>query len=195
LRDSVFRGLICEDEGLTVIHLRQALVHAGFAVAGEAMDGERACELAQSLEPDFILMDIKLEGMDGIEATRRIMRGRPTAIIMITAYGDDKLVDEAVEAGACAYLVKPIDGNQLIPAVKTALARFETLETVRKENESLKDLLETRKMVERAKGILMKHKNLSEPEAYRLLQKTSRDKCQTMKQTALAIIGASEILS
>jgi AmiR/NasT family two-component response regulator len=195
LMSTVPRGIICEDEGLTVMQLRQALVHAGYEVAGEAMDGERACALARETEPDFILMDIKLLGMNGIDAARRIMEERPTAIIMLTAFGDDKLVDEAVKAGATAYLVKPIDSHQLIPAIKTALARFETLETVRKENESLKDSLETRKLVERAKGILMEHKNLTESEAYRQLQKASRDKCKPMKQTALEVIHAGEVLS
>ena len=123
------------------------------------------------------------------------MQDKPAAVIMLTAYGDDKTVEQALDADACYYLVKPVVGQQLIPAIKTALARFEAMESVRKENESLKDQLETRKMVERAKGILMDRMKLPEAEAFRRMQKTSRDRCQTMKQTAMDIINAANVLS
>lgn len=189
------RALIIEDEGLTVMQMRQALTAAGYDVLGEANDGSSGCDLARDLEPDFILMDVNLQGMNGIEAARRIMRERPTTIIMLTAYGDDKTVDEALEAGACYYLVKPIVGAQLIPAVKTAMARFDAMEVMRHENEDLKDQLEARKLLERAKGILMERMQLTEEEAFRRLKKTARDRCQTMKETARAIIEAQSILS
>src|SRR5687767_7991749 len=188
------RALICEDEGVTVMQLRKALVRAGFEVVGEAVEGEEGVKLAREAEPDFIIMDLNMPGLDGIQATRRIMEERPTPVIILTAYSDDKSVDDALEAGACAYLVKPVASEQLIPAVKAAIARFETMESVRKENENLKDALETRKMVERAKGIVMARKNLTEAEAFRHLQKISRDKCQTMKVTATEIINADNIL-
>ena len=176
------------------MQLRQVLEHAGFEVAGEAVDGENGCLLARQLTPDFILMYIKLTGMNGIEATRRIMEERPTPIIMLTAYGDDKLIAAAVEAGACYYLVKPIDSHQLVPAIKTALARFETEQTVKRENVNLKEALAARKLIERAKGIVMQRKSMTEDEAYRHMQKTSRDRCQPMKQTAVEVIEADKLI-
>ncbi len=192
---SGLRALICEDEGVTVMQLRKALLRAGYEVAGEAVEGEQGVALAREIEPDFVIMDLNMPGLGGIDATRRIMDERPTPVIILTAYSDDKSVDEALEAGACAYLVKPVASEQLIPAVRAAIARFETMEAVKRENESLKDALETRKLVERAKGIVMVRKKLTEAEAFRHMQKISRDKCQTMKQTAMEIINADSILS
>jgi AmiR/NasT family two-component response regulator len=189
------RALICEDEGITAMALRKALQRAGYEVASEVADGERCVELVRELEPDFILMDINIPGMNGIAATRKIMQRRPVPIIMLTAYGDEKSVEQALDAGACYYLVKPVGSEQLIPAIKTAIVRFEALESVRQENESLKEQLETRKLVERAKGILTERMNLTEADAFRRMQKTSRDRCQTMKQTALDIINAANVLS
>lgn len=187
------RALICEDEGMTVILLRQALSSAGYEVAGEAAEGATAVELARKLQPDFILMDINMPGMNGIEAMGHIMKQRAVPIIMLTAYSDEKLVADAIAAGACAYLVKPIVSEQLAPAIRTALARFETMEAIQQENTDLKEALETRKLVERAKGILMERTRSTEAEAFRKLQKISRDKCQTMKQTAHDIIHADSL--
>ena len=187
------RAMVCEDEGLTVLMLRQSLIRAGYEVAGETDNGARAVEMAKSLQPDFILMDINLPGMNGIEAMRNIVNERPVPIIMLTAYSDSLVVEKAISAGACAYIVKPIVGEQLGPAVKTALARFDTMESIQKENVDLKDALETRKLVERAKGILIDRMKLGEAEAFRKLQKISRDKCQTMKQTASEIIQADAV--
>jgi response regulator NasT len=189
------RALICEDEGMTVILLRRALMSAGYTIVGEASEGAKGVEMARSLQPDFILMDINMPGVDGIEATRRIIAERPIPIIMMTAYSEEKTVNAAIEAGACAYIVKPVVSDQIIPAVRTALARFETLQDIHHENENLKDALETRKIVEKAKGILMEHSRLSEAEAFRHIQKTSRDKCQTMKITAQEIIHAAALLA
>jgi response regulator NasT len=177
------------------MQLRRALLRAGYEVVGEAADGEEAIRLAGDLDPDVIIMDLNMPRVSGIEATRRIVEKRPVPIVVLTAYSDERSVDAAMEAGACAYLVKPVSGDQLIPAVRAALARFEALEAIRQENENLKDALETRKLVERAKGILMTRKNLAEAEAFRLLQKMSRDKCQTMKRTATEIIEADRLFS
>lgn len=189
------RALICEDEGVTIMQLRKALIRAGYEVVGEAVEGLRGVELAHETTPDFILMDLNMPGLDGIQATRKIMAERPIPIIILTAYSDNSSVDEALEAGACAFLVKPIASEQLIPAVKAAIARFDTMEEVKRENTSLKDALETRKLVERAKGIVMERKKIPEAEAFRHMQKMSRDKCQTMKQTSSDIIQADNILS
>lgn len=189
------RALICEDAGVTVMQLRKALIRAGYDVVGEAVEGQKAVELATELKPDLILMDINMPGaIDGIAATREILLQQNVPIIMLTAYSDPSYVDAALDAGACGYLVKPITSEQLLPAIRTATARFQTLQTALQEATDLKEALETRKQVERAKGILMDRKNMSEAEAFHQLQKISRDKCQTMKQTALQIIKASELL-
>jgi two-component system, response regulator PdtaR len=189
------RALICEDEGVTVLQIRKALVRAGYDVVGEAVEGRKAIEMAQELKPDLILMDINMPGpIDGISATREILKHQPVPIIMLTAYSDDSYVDNALDAGACAYLVKPITSEQLLPAIKLAMSRFQALQDAIREATDFKDALETRKLVERAKGILMDRRQLSEPDAFRQLQKISRDKCQTMKTTALDIIKASELL-
>ncbi len=189
------RALICEDEGVTVMQLRKALTRAGYEVVGEAVEGERGTALARELKPDVVIMDLNMPGMDGVQATRRILEEAATPVIVLTAYCDDKSVEDALAAGACAYLVKPVASEQLIPALKTAIARFETMKEVQKENENLKEALETRKLVERAKGILMKRKDLAEADAFRQMQKMSRDKCQTMKITANEVIAADTILS
>ncbi|MCC6730201.1 MAG: response regulator [Chthonomonadales bacterium] len=194
VNERALRALICEDEGLTVILLRRALTTAGYEVVGEAAEGASGIEMARTLEPDFILMDVNMPGVNGIDATRQIMQERPMPIVILTAYSDDRLVEEAIEAGACAYIVKPIVSEQLIPAVRTALTRFEALQSIQQENQDLKEQLETRKLVERAKGILMDRARLSEADAFRRLQKTSRDRCQTLKHTALEIIHADSLL-
>ena len=187
------RAVICEDEGMTILLLRQALTKAGYAVVGETDNGLKAVELVSQLKPDFIMMDINLPGLSGIEAIRRILAERAMPVIMLTAYSDSQNVEEAIEAGACAYLVKPIVGDQLGPAIRTALARFETFTSISKENEDLKESLETRKIVERAKGILMDRSKMLEAEAFKRLQKISRDRCQTLKQTAKEIISADTL--
>ena len=187
------RAVICEDEGMTILLLRHALTKAGYEVVGETDNGLKAVELVSRLKPDFIMMDINLPGLSGIEAIRRILAERSIPVIMLTAYSDSQIVGEAIEAGACAYLVKPIVGDQLGPAIRTALARFETFVSITKENEDLKESLETRKIVERAKGILMDRTKMPEAEAFKRLQKISRDRCQTLKQTAKEIISADTL--
>lgn len=189
------RALICEDEGVAVMAIRKALTRAGYQVVGEAVEGRQAVDMARELQPDLVLMDINMPGpIDGIAATREILQNQPVPIIMLTAYSDNAYVDAALDAGACAYLVKPVTSEQLVPAIRTAIARFHTLQTALQEATDLKEALETRKLVERAKGILMERRQLSESDAFHALQKMSRDKCQTMRQTALDIIKASEIL-
>jgi response regulator NasT len=177
------------------MQLRKALERAGYQVVGEAVEGQKAIEMAQQLKPDLVLMDINMPGpIDGITATREILQDQAVPIVMLTAYSDDTYVDAALDAGACGYLVKPITSEQLLPALRLAYTRFHTLQTAIQEATDLKEALEVRKLVERAKGILMERRQLSESEAFHTIQKMSRDKCQPMKQTALDIIRASEIL-
>jgi response regulator NasT len=184
------RVLICEDEGVTVMQLRKALVRAGYEVVGEAVEGTRAIELAKLLKPDLVLMDINMPGpIDGIGATREILQAQPVPVIMLTAYSDDTYVDAALDAGACAYLVKPITSEQLLPAIRTATSRFYTLQTALQEATDLREALETRKLIERAKSILMEQRQISESEAFLAIQKLSRDGCRTLKETALEILS------
>jgi response regulator NasT len=188
------RVLICEDEGLTALRLQKALASLGYEVAGEAKDGEAAVALAEQLKPDAILMDIRMPKLDGIAATERIMHARPTAIVMVTAYSERELVDAALNAGASGYLVKPVSDEQIEPALRVALNRFAELSELQGEVSDLKEALEARKVVERAKGILMRRFELSEEEAHRRLQKMSRDRAQSLKKTAEQVLAAAELL-
>lgn len=189
------RVVLAEDEGMTIMLLRRALTAAGYDVVRAVPDGQQAVEAARELLPDFLMMDINMPRMTGIEAARLISAERPIPIIMLTAYNDPGLVEEAIAAGACAYLVKPVEVEQVAPAVRTALARFEILVAAQRENTDLRDALETRKLVERAKGILGQRLNLNEADAFRRLQKTARDKSQPLKQVALEIIRADELFA
>ena len=191
---SKVRVLICEDEGLTALRLQASLTKMGYEVVGEARDGEEAVAAAARLKPDAILMDIRMPKQDGIAATQQIMQERPTAIVMITAYNERELVDAALKAGASGYLVKPVSDEQIEPALKVALSRFGELSDLRGELTDLKQALEARKLVERAKGIFMRRFQLAEDEAYQRLQKLSRDRRQSLKETAQQVIAAVELL-
>jgi AmiR/NasT family two-component response regulator len=191
---SKVRVLICEDEGLTALRLQASVAKLGYEVVGEARDGEEAVTAAARLKPDAILMDIRMPKLDGIAATEQIMQARPTAIVMITAYNERELVNAALRAGASGYLVKPVSDEQIEPALKVALSRFGELNELRGEVADLKGALEARKVVERAKGILMRRLQASEDEAYRHLQKLSRDRRQSLKDTAQQVIAAAELL-
>lgn len=186
--------LICEDEGLTALRLRNTLTRLGYRVVGEARDGEEAVQMAARLEPNAILMDIQMPGLDGISATETIMQRRPTAIVMLTAYSERELVEAALRAGASGYLVKPVSDDQIEPALEVALNRFSELADLRGELTDLKEALDARKFIERAKGILMRRFQLPEDEAYRRLQKLSRDRRQSLKLTAEQLIAAAELL-
>jgi two-component system, response regulator PdtaR len=188
------RALLAEDEGLTILLLRRALTAAGYEVVRAVGDGEQAVLGAHELKPDFVVMDINMPRLSGIEAARQITAERPVPIIMLTAYSDQAIVDEAIGAGACAYLVKPVVVEQVAPAVRTALARFDVLEAAQRENGDLRDALETRKLVERAKGVLAQRFQLSEADAFRRLQKTARDRSQTLRQVAQEIVRADTVL-
>jgi AmiR/NasT family two-component response regulator len=183
------RILVAEDETIIRLDLKETLERAGFEVCGEARDGEEAVALAREEKPDLAVLDVKMPRLDGIEAARRILAERPIPIVMLTAYGHDELVDRAVEAGVFAYLVKPFRESDLLPAIQTAKARYAELEALREEAESLAEALATRKVVERAKGLLMKQEGLSEQDAFTRLQRVSQTSGRPMRVVAEALIA------
>jgi AmiR/NasT family two-component response regulator len=183
------RILVAEDETIIRLDLKETLERAGFEVCGEARDGEEAVELAREEKPDLAVLDVKMPRLDGIEAARRILAERPIPIVMLTAYGHDELVARAVEVGVFAYLVKPFRESDLLPAIQTAKARYAELEALREEAESLAEALATRKVVERAKGLLMEQEDLSEQDAFTRLQRVSQTSGRPMKVVAEALIA------
>jgi len=186
------RILIAEDETIIRLDLRQLLEGAGFEVCAEARDGEEAIELARSEEPDLAVLDVKMPGLDGIEAARKILDERPIPIVMLTAYGEQELVARAVEAGVFGYLVKPFRETDLLPAIATARARHDELTALREEAESLAEALAARKAIERAKGLLMQREGLTESEAFARLRKASQISGRPLKVVADALIATLE---
>jgi response regulator NasT len=183
------RILIAEDETIIRLDLREILERAGFEVCAEARDGEEAVALAASEQPDLAILDVKMPRLDGIEAARRILGERPIPIVVLTAYGQDELVSRAVEAGVFGYLVKPFREADLLPAIQAARARHEELRALRAEAESLAEALATRKVVERAKGLLMEREGLSEEEAFARLRGASQVSGRSMRVVAEALIA------
>jgi response regulator NasT len=183
------RILIAEDETIIRLDLKSILERAGFDVCAEARDGIEAVELAASEQPDLAILDVKMPRLDGIEAARRILAERPIPIVVLTAYGQDELVSRAVEAGVFGYLVKPFREEDLVPAIAAARARHAELEALRDEAESLAEALATRKVVERAKGLLMEREGLTEQEAFARLRRASQVSGRPMKVVAEALIA------
>jgi AmiR/NasT family two-component response regulator len=183
------RILVAEDETIIRLDLRALLERAGFEVCAEARDGEEAVTLARELAPDVAIMDVKMPKLDGIEAARRILDERPIPIVMLTAYGQDELVQRAAEAGVFGYLVKPFREQDLLPAIRTARARHEELVALREEAESLAEALTARKAIERAKGLLMAKEGLSEADAFDRLRKASQVSGRPMKVIAEAVVA------
>jgi two-component system, response regulator PdtaR len=183
------RVLIAEDETIIRLDLKGLLERAGFDVCAEAKDGLEAVELARSEQPDVAVLDVKMPRLDGIEAARRILDERPIPIVMLTAYGQDELVSRAVEAGVFGYLVKPFREQDLLPAIRTARARHEELEAVREEAESLSEALSARKVIERAKGLLMAKEGLTEEDAFARLRKASQLSGRPLKVVAEAVVA------
>jgi response regulator NasT len=183
------RVLIAEDETIIRLDLKDLLERSGFEVCAEARDGEEAVELARSAQPDVAIMDVRMPKLDGIEAARRILDERPIPIVMLTAYGQDELVQRAAEAGVFGYLVKPFREQDLVPAIRTARARHEELSALREEAESLAEALAARKAIERAKGLLMAKESLSEQEAFERLRKASQLSGRPLKVVAEALIA------
>ncbi len=181
------RVLVVEDEALIRLDIVETLRDFGFEVIGEASDGEQAVAMAADLKPDVIVMDIKMPKMDGITAAEKIQELR-IPVVLLTAFSQRELVERATEAGAMAYVVKPFTPNDLLPAVEIAWSRHQQLVALEEEVKDLTDRFETRKLVDRAKGLLTEKKAMNEPDAFRWIQKISMDRRLTMKEVALTII-------
>ncbi len=181
------RVLVVEDEALIRLDIVETLRDFGFEVIGEASDGEQAVAMAADLKPEVIVMDIKMPKMDGITAAEKIQELR-IPVVLLTAFSQRELVERATEAGAMAYVVKPFTPNDLLPAVEIAWSRHQQLVALEEEVKDLTDRFETRKLVDRAKGLLTEKKAMNEPDAFRWIQKISMDRRLTMKEVALTII-------
>jgi two-component system, response regulator PdtaR len=182
------RVLIAEDEALIRLDLKEMLEEEGYAVVGEAGDGEEAIALADSLRPDLVILDVKMPKVDGIAAAERIAGERVAPVVILTAFGQRDLVERAREAGAMAYLVKPFARHELVPAIELAVSRFAERRALEDEVATLTERLETRKLVDRAKGLLMTRRQMSEPDAFRWIQRTAMDRRTTMKAVAEAVV-------
>jgi len=189
------RVLVVEDEGLVAAGLKGQLEDIGHQVLGLAKDAEEAVRLASKIQPDLIMMDIRIPGTDGIEAARAILAQEAVPIVFLTAYPDEDFVRRAGDAGAMAYLLKPVNESTLRSTIEVALARFTELGALRREVNDLKEALETRKLVEKAKGVLMKRVQLSEAEAFRRMQQKSRTTRTSLKVIASTIVQADDLLS
>ncbi len=187
------RILIAEDETIIRLDLRSLLESSGFEVCGEARDGEEAVALARATAPDLAIFDVKMPRLDGIEAARVILEERPIPIVMLTAYGQDELVARAIEAGVFGYLVKPFRESDLLPAIRTARARFDELSALREEVETLQDALAARKAIEQAKGLLMAKEGIDEQAAFARLRKASQISGRPMKVVADALIATFDV--
>lgn len=188
-----WRIVIADDESLIRLDLREMLTHLGYEVVGEAGDGRTAVELAKRLHPDLLIMDIRMPELDGISAAEELTNARIAPVVLVTAYSDQELVERAREAGVVGYVVKPFREAELMPVIELSRARFEEFRTLEREVGSLKDALESRKTVERAKGVLMETHGMRESEAFHRIRKTSMDARKSMKEVAEAILLAHEM--
>lgn len=182
------RVVVAEDEVLIRLDLVEMLREEGYEVVGEAGDGQRAVELAEELRPDLVIMDVKMPRRDGIDAASEIAAKRIAPVVILTAFSQRELVERARDAGAMAYLVKPFSKSDLVPAVELAASRFVEISLLEREVANLSDRLETRKVIERAKGMLMQSQNLSEPEAFKWIQRAAMDRRTTMKAVAEVVL-------
>lgn len=185
------RVVVAEDEALIRLDVVEMLREAGYDVVGEAGDGEEAVRLAEEHRPDLVVMDIKMPVLDGISAAERIAGGRIAPVVLLTAFSQRELVERARDAGAMAYVVKPFTAADLLPALEIAVSRHQEIAALEAEVADLSDRFETRKLVDRAKGLLQSKFGMSEPESFRWIQKTSMDKRLTMREVANAIVNST----
>ena len=188
-----YRILVAEDETLIRMDLVEMLDEAGYEVVAEASNGEEAVKLASEVKPDLAILDVKMPVLDGISAAEKIISISP--VLMLTAFSQKDLVERARDAGAMAYVVKPFTINDLVPAIEISVSRHRQMKSLETEVADLHDRLETRKIIDRAKGILMKALNLSEPEAFSWIQRAAMDRRITMKEVAEAVINPSATLN
>ena len=185
------RVVIAEDEALIRLDLKEMLQEEGYEVAGEAADGKKAVELASALKPDLVILDVKMPVLDGISAAEQIAAQQIAPVVILTAFSQRELVERARDAGAMAYLVKPFTKADLVPAIEIAVSRFQEISALGTEVGTLRERLEVRKVLDRAKGRLQSESGLSEPEAFRWIQKTSMDRRLTMRKVAEAVVEGS----
>jgi two-component system, response regulator PdtaR len=187
------RVVIAEDEALIRMDLAEMLEEEGYEVVGQAGDGEAAVKLAMEHKPDLVILDVKMPVLDGISAAERIGADKIAPVLMLTAFSQRELVDRARDAGAMAYLVKPFSKADLVPAIEMATSRYDEIRALEHEVADLAQRFETRKLVDRAKGLLQAQLGMTEPEAFRWIQKTSMDRRLTMREVAQVVVdGTSE---
>jgi response regulator NasT len=187
------RILIADDESIILMDLREMLTNLGYLVVGEANDGQSAVNMAREVRPDLVVMDIKMPDMDGIEAAKILTSEKIAPVLLLTAYSQQDLIERATEAGVVGYLVKPFRESNLAPAIEVTMARYQEFQVVQKEVDDLTEALETRKVIDRAKGILMDTQGLTEQEAFRRIQKMSMNTRRAMKDIAEAIVLAHDV--
>ena len=190
---AVRRVIVAEDDTIIRMGLREQLETSGYQVIGDVGDGQSAVQMARELRPDVVVMDIMMPGMDGLAAARILTSEHIAPVVLVTAYPDRELVERAVDAGVIAYVMKPLRGKDLETAIEIAMSRYGEFLEIAKQVDELKDQLETRKAVERAKGLLMSKLGLSEPDAFKRIQRLSMDRRKSMREIAEAIILAEEI--
>jgi len=181
--------VIAEDEAIIRLDLKETLEEEGYTVVGETGRGDEAVRLVRELEPDIAILDIKMPGLDGLAAAREIAGERRAAVLILTAFSQRDLIEQARDAGALAYLVKPFERTELVPAVEVALGRFRELRALADQTASLEEQLETRKIVDRAKGRLMDDHGLGEQDAFSFIQRTAMRERQTMKAISEKILA------
>jgi len=182
--------VIADDEAVIRMDLKEILREAGHEVVGETANGRRAVAIVRDMHPDLVIMDIKMPDMDGVEAARLIAADHLAPVLLLTAFDDAELIERAKDAGVLAYLVKPVEEKNLFPAMEIALSRWQEMQSLEEELFAMRDSLETRKLLDRAKGILMQAHNISEAEAYRRMQRYSMEKRLSLKEVAAAVVKA-----
>jgi len=182
------RVLIAEDEALIRLDLSEMLAEEGFEVVGQAVDGEQAVTMATELRPDLVIMDVKMPKKDGIDAAAEIVGEQIAPVVILTAFSQRELIERARDAGAMAYLVKPFSKSDLLPAIELAVARYAETAALRAEVADISQRLEARKVIDRAKGLLMTHQKMTEPEAFRWIQRTAMDRRTSMQAVANAVL-------
>jgi two-component system, response regulator PdtaR len=186
------RVVVAEDEALIRLDLVEMLTEAGYDVVGQAGDGEAAIELTEKEKPDLVVMDVKMPKLDGISAAERIAKQRIAPVVILTAFSQRDLVERARDAGAMAYLTKPFTIEDLMPAIELAVSRFQEIKQLDAEVTDLQDQLKARKLIEKAKGLLMTNLQISEPEAFKWMQKTAMDKRRSMTDVAQLVLDEFE---